>query len=80
MSLKTESGLQYGISKFFWKIRENMLYSDIQDIERGISILSKKEGFGDKFNNLIYRVEMNTSYSIEENIEIMKLLIKQIYN
>ena len=77
MGLRIEKGLQYKIGRWLWKIRENMVYSDIQDIKHGIETLSKKKGLWNKFNKIIYQSEMNTSYSTEENLEIMKLLIKQ---
>ena len=77
MGLRTEKGLQYKIGRWFWKIRENMLYSDIQDIEHGIDILSKTKCGWNKFNKVMYQSEMNTTYKPEENLEIMKLLIKQ---
>ena len=77
MGLRTEKGLQYKIGRWFWKIRENMLYSDIQDIEHGIDTLSKTKGGWNKFNKVMYQSEMNTTYKPEENLEIMKLLIKQ---
>ena len=77
MGLRTEKGLQYKIGRWFWKIRENMLYSDIQDIEHGIDTLSTPNRGWDKVSKIIYQAEMNTSYNTEENLEIMNLLIKQ---
>ena len=77
MGLRTEKGLQYKIGRWFWKIRENMLYSDIQDIEHGIDTLSKPDRGWNKVSKTMYQAEMNTSYTTEENLEIMKLLIKQ---
>ena len=77
MGLRTEKGLQYRIARWFWKIRENMLYSDIQDIEHGIDTLSKPDRGWNKFSKTMYQAEMNTTYTTEENLEIMKLLIKQ---
>ena len=77
MGLRTETGLQYKIDRWFWKIRENMLYSDIQDIEHGLDTLSEEKGVWNKLNKKLYQAEMNSTYTSKENIKIMKLLIKQ---
>lgn len=72
MSLKTKNEMSYAIDNFFFNIRQNMLHADIQDLEHGIKTLNK----GGVWSKL-YRAEMNTSYTTEENLKIMNLLIKQ---
>ena len=72
MGLRQEKGWNFKLSELWFKIRENMLYSDIQDIKCGVGTLSKK-GFIQK----AYMAEINSSYNAEENITIMNLLIKQ---
>lgn len=77
MTLRTETGLNYKIDNFFFNIRQNMLHSDIQDIEHGINVLTKDKTFWQRFNRKMYMAEMNTSYNVKENLEIMNLLINQ---
>ena len=77
MSLRNESGFNWWLDNFFFNIKQNMLKSDIQDIENAINTLSKGDTFWQRFNRKMYMVEMNTSYSIKENLEIMNLLVKQ---
>ena len=72
MSLKTERGLGYWFDNLWYKLQENIRYSDIQDVERGIGIL-KKGGF---WSN-IYLIDCHSCYGRNMHIKLLELIKKQ---
>ncbi len=72
MGLKTMRGFSWWLDSMLFRLRQNTLYSDIQDIEMGIKIL-KKGGIW----RTIYRFESNLDYTLQEQIRLLEFLKKQ---
>lgn len=83
MGLKNEKGIRYKIDELWFKIKENMLYSDIQDIKAGIETLKN----GSKHSKYLYMQECKpvwsfvrddkSNYTVEEKIKVLELLLIQ---